>query len=134
MLPTHSVCMHPNLRYYLCWVFLLWCWQEVELRAHACNAYRRNSRTPSSLFSARNQTVNVFLNSNQFDTLHYIYINTGLTLAVASMFSGSTSVLSNPINCTAPPNSGSVSQIMCSMIRFINRMSCKIETSHEDNR
>ncbi len=42
--------------YYLCWVFLLWCWQEAEQRAHACNAYKRNSRTQSSRFSARNQT------------------------------------------------------------------------------
>lgn len=41
--------------YYLCWVFLLWCWQEVEQRAHACNAYRRNSRTLSSRFSAGKQ-------------------------------------------------------------------------------
>lgn len=48
-----------------------------------------------------------------------------LTLAVASMFSGSTSVLSSPISCTAPPSSGSVSQIMCSMIRLINKISCR---------
>lgn len=46
-----------------------------------------------------------------------------LTFAVASMFSGSTSVRSRPISCTAPPSSGSVSQIMCSMIRLIRRMS-----------
>lgn len=48
-----------------------------------------------------------------------------LTFAVASMFSGSTRVRSRPISCTAPPSSGSVSQIMCSMIRLIRRMSCK---------
>lgn len=48
----------------------------------------------------------------------------GLTFAVASMFSGSTKVRSRPMSCTAPPSSGSVSQIMCSMIRLIRRMSC----------
>ncbi len=48
-----------------------------------------------------------------------------LTFAVASMFSGSTRVRSRPISCTAPPSSGSVSQIMCSMIRLIRRMSWK---------
>lgn len=48
-----------------------------------------------------------------------------LTFAVASMFSGSTRVRSSPISCTAPPSSGSVSQIMCSMIRLIRRMSWK---------
>lgn len=48
---------------------------------------------------------------------------TGLTFAVASMFSGSTKVRSRPMSWTAPPSSGSVSQIMCSMIRLIRRMS-----------
>jgi len=50
-----------------------------------------------------------------------------LTLAVASMFSGSTSVRSRPISCTAPPSSGSVSQIMCSMIRLMRRMSYGVD-------
>lgn len=50
---------------------------------------------------------------------------TKLTFAVASIFSGSTKVRNRPINCTAPPSSGSVSQIMCSMMRLIKRMSCR---------
>lgn len=39
------------------------------------------------------------------------------------MFSGSMRVLSNPISCTAPPNSGSESQIICLITTFISRTS-----------
>lgn len=46
-----------------------------------------------------------------------------LTLAVASIFSGSTKVRNKPISWTAPPSSGSVSQIMCSMMRLMSKIS-----------
>lgn len=45
------------------------------------------------------------------------------TLVDASMFSGSMSVLSKPICWTAPPNSGSESQIICLITTFISRTS-----------
>lgn len=44
------------------------------------------------------------------------------------MFSGSMSVLSRPISWTAPPNSGSESQIICLITTFISRTSCKQKT------
>jgi len=51
-----------------------------------------------------------------------------LTLVEASMFSGSMSVLSRPISWTAPPNSGSESQIICLITTFISRTSYKTHT------
>lgn len=48
-----------------------------------------------------------------------------LTLVEASMFSGSMRVLSSPISWTAPPNSGSESQIICLITTFISKTSCK---------
>lgn len=48
-----------------------------------------------------------------------------LTLVDASMFSGSMSVLSSPISWTAPPNSGSESQIICLITTLISRTSWK---------
>lgn len=67
----------------------------------------------------------VSVNSTYIHSGNYVKAAFTLTFAVASIFSGSTRVRSRPINCTAPPSSGSVSQIMCSMIRLIKRMSWK---------
>lgn len=46
-----------------------------------------------------------------------------LTLVEANMFSGSMSVLSRPMSWTAPPNSGSESQIICLITTLISRTS-----------
>lgn len=69
--------------------------------------------------------VTLSVNSTYIHSVNYVKAAFTLTFAVASIFSGSTRVRSRPINCTAPPSSGSVSQIMCSMIRLIKRMSWK---------
>lgn len=53
----------------------------------------------------------------------FIYCFFFLTLVDASMFSGSMRVLRSPISCTAPPNSGSESQIICLITTFISNTS-----------
>lgn len=109
------------------------CLPAEEQWGHACSTCRRNSETRSSQFSggtkircfcklmimfkAETCIVSVLLWSLRPLVL--------LTLVDASMFSGSMRVLSSPISCTAPPNSGSESQIICLITTFISRTSYK---------
>lgn len=79
-------------------------------------------------YQSKHREYQVFSFAGTVQRLHPPHL---LTLAVASIFSGSIRVLSSPINWTAPPSSGSVSQIICSMTTLMRRMSCrKVPNKH----